>query len=93
MSKFNATHAGELTSELAGQEWGKNFYDKVVVRVDDMTEILSYYLAYKTSKDSPKFPNALKKGFAKAFDKFDGYQLAKYIKVRTKSLNLLTLLT
>jgi len=74
------THAlaGELTSELVGKEWGKNFYDKVVVRVDDMTEILSYYIAYKTSKDSPKFPNSLKKGFAKAFDKFDGYQLAKY---------------
>ena len=72
------THAlaGELTSQLSGAEWGKNFYDKVVVRVDDMTEIMSYYLAYKTSKDSPKFPNALKKGFAKAFDKFDGYQLA-----------------
>jgi 60 kDa SS-A/Ro ribonucleoprotein len=74
------THAlaGELTSELSGEEWGKNFYDKIVVRVDDMTEILSYYLAYKTSKDSPKFPNSLKKGFAKAFDKFDNYQLAKY---------------
>jgi hypothetical protein len=74
------THAlaGELASELNGKEWGKKFYDKVVVRVDDMTEILSYYLAYKTNKDNPKFPNALKKGFAKAFDKFDGYQLAKY---------------
>jgi len=74
------THAlaGELTSQLNGADWGKNFYDKVVVRVDDMTEILSYYLAYKTSKDNPKFPNSLKKGFAKAFDKFDGYQLAKH---------------
>lgn len=74
------THAlaAELTSELGGVEWGKNFYDKVVVRVDDMTEILSYYLAYKTNKDNPKFPNSLKKGFAKAFDKFDEYQLAKY---------------
>ena len=74
------THAlaGELTSELTGKEWGKDFYNKVVVRVDDMTEILSYYLAYKTTASSPKFPNALKKGFAKAFDKFDGYQLAKY---------------
>jgi hypothetical protein len=74
------THAlaGELTSELTGKEWGKNFYDKVVVRVDDMTEILSYYLTYKTNKDNPKFPNSLKKGFAKAFDKFDAYQLAKY---------------
>ena len=74
------THAlaGELTSQLNGAEWGKSFYDKVVVRVDDMTEILSYYLAFKTSKDSPKFPNSLKKGFAKAFDKFDNYQLSKY---------------
>jgi hypothetical protein len=74
------THAlaGELTSQLNGAEWGKDFYNKVVVRVDDMTEILSYYLAYKTSKENPKFPNSLKKGFAKAFDKFDGYQLAKH---------------
>lgn len=76
----SVTHAlaGELTSQLNGTEWGKDFYNKVVVRVDDMTEILSYYLAYKTEKDNPKFPNSLKKGFAKAFDKFDGYQLAKY---------------
>ena len=74
------THAlaGELTSQLTGFEWAKNFYDKVVVRPDDMTEILSYYLVNKTDKNKPKFPNALKKGFATAFDKFDGYQLAKY---------------
>lgn len=83
------THAlaGELTSHLNGADWGKDFYNKVVVRVDDMTEILSYYLAYKTSKDNPKFPNSLKKGFAKAFDKFDGYQLAKY-KGENKSIKL-----
>jgi len=76
----SVTHAlaAELTSQLNGAEWGKDFYNKVIVRVDDMTEILSYYLAYKTEKNNPKFPNALKKGFAKAFDKFDGYQLAKY---------------
>jgi 60 kDa SS-A/Ro ribonucleoprotein len=74
------THAlaGELTSQLTGFDWAKNFYDKVVVRPDDMTEILSYYLANKTDKNKPKFPNALKRGFATAFDKFDGYQLAKY---------------
>ena len=74
------THAiaGELSSYLTGSEFGKNFYDKIVVRVDDMMEILSYYLMYKTSKEYPKFPNALKKGFAKAFDRFDGYALGKY---------------
>ena len=67
------THAlaGELASDLSGKEWGKNFYDKVVSRVDDMTEIMSYYLANKTDKNHPKFPNSLKRGFAKAFDKFD----------------------
>ena len=74
------THAlaGELTSRVSGQEWSKNFYDKVVIRVDDMTEIMSYYINNKTDKNKPKFPNALKKGFASAFDKFDNYQLAKY---------------
>ena len=74
------THAlaGELASDLSGKEWGKNFYDKVVSRVDDMTEIMSYYLANKTDKNHPKFPNSLKRGFAKAFDKFDDYQLAKW---------------
>lgn len=86
------THAlaGELTSELKGTELGKNFYDKVVVRVDDMTEIMSYYLMHKTSKDNPKFPNSLKKGFAKAFDKFDAYQLAKY-SGKNKDLKLVDL--
>lgn len=75
------THAiaGELASELSGVEWGKNFYEGVVFRVDDMSEILSYYISNKTNSESPKFPNSLKKGFAKAFDKFDSYQLSKYI--------------
>ena len=74
------THAlaGELTSEVSGLEWAKSFYEKVVSRVDDMTEIMSYYLENKTDKKNPKFPASLKKGFAKAFDKFDTYQLAKY---------------
>lgn len=74
------THAlaGELTSEISGLEWSKSFYEKIVSRVDDMTEIMSYYLENKTDKNRPKFPSSLKKGFAKAFNKFDGYQLGKY---------------
>ena len=45
------THAlaGELASEISGKEWSKNFYSKVVSRVDDMSEILSYYLQNKTN--------------------------------------------
>jgi hypothetical protein len=45
---------------------------------------------HKTSKDNPKFPNSLKKGFAKAFDKFDAYQLAKY-SGKNKDLKLVDL--
>jgi len=71
--------AAELASFVGGQEWGKNFYDKIVYRVDDMTEILSYYLNHKTDKKHPKFPSALKRGFASAFDRFDNYQLSKYL--------------
>ena len=84
------THAlaAELTSRVSGQEWSKNFYDKVVVRVDDMTEIMSYYLENKTDKIKPKFPNSLKKGFASAFNRFDSYQLAKY-KSENKEVKLI----
>jgi len=66
--------AGELAKYVSGQDWAKNFYKEIARRPDDMTEIVSYYL----SKGNKKLPNSLKKGFAKAFDSFDGYQLAKY---------------
>lgn len=83
------THAlaGELTSHSTGLDWAKNFYDKVVVRPDDMMEIMGYYLSNKTDAKKPKFPNSLKKGFAKAFDRFDGYQIAKY-KADSKEVKL-----
>lgn len=83
------THAlaGELTSHSTGLDWTKNFYDKVVVRPDDMMEIMGYYLSNKTDAKKPKFPNSLKKGFAKAFDRFDGYQIAKY-KADSKEVKL-----
>lgn len=69
---------GELTQYSSGMTWAKNFYDKVVLRPDDMNEILAYYLNNKTDKSDPKFPNSLKKGFASAFNRFDDYQIAKY---------------
>jgi hypothetical protein len=70
--------AAELTSKSSGMDWSKNFFEKIVVRVDDMTEIMSYYLENNTNKNKPKFPNALKKGFASAFNKFNNYQISKY---------------
>lgn len=65
----------ELAKYISGQSWGKEFYSKVIRRPDDMTEIVSYYFGNKKNKS---LPNSLKKGFAKAFEKFDAYQLAKY---------------
>ena len=66
--------AGEIANTVKGEEWTKNFYDKVVYRVDDMAEIFSFY----TSQYGTPIPNSLKKGLAMAFDKFDEYQLGKY---------------
>ena len=65
--------ASELAKHIAGEKWAKDFYSAVIYRPDDMLEILSYH----TSKNG-KFPNSMKKGLAKAFDKFDAYSLAKY---------------
>lgn len=66
--------AGELAGRVKGAQWTKRFYDYVVRRPDDMTEILAYYLI----QNGKPIPNSLKKGLASAFSKFDGYQLAKY---------------
>lgn len=64
--------ASELAKHLSGREWAKNFYAAIIHRPDDMIEILSYH------KANGKVPASMKKGFAKAFDKFDKYTLAKY---------------
>ena len=59
----------------------RNFFNKVVVRPDDMLEItavVNTVFGDKRSNGKMKLPNGMKAGFKKAFDKFDGYQLAKY---------------
>lgn len=66
--------AAEISAYVSGQPWAKDFYKAIVRRPDDMMEIMAYYYA----KGGKTLPNAMKKGFANAFDKFDAYQLAKY---------------
>ncbi len=66
--------AAEIAGYVSGQPWAKDFYNKIIKRPDDMLEIAAYF----KSQGGKGLPNAMKKGFAKAFDKFDGYQLAKY---------------
>lgn len=65
--------ASELAKHIGGEKWAKDFYSSVVYRPDDMSEIVSYHV----SKNG-KLSNSMKKGLAKAFDKFDKYALAKY---------------
>lgn len=81
------THmASSIFAKYAGgTEWGSRFFDKVVNRVDDMTEIVACHLSRKQ-----KLTNAMKKGFASALGRFDDYQLAKY-KGENKSVKLVDL--
>lgn len=66
--------AGEIAKQVKGEQWTRPFFDKVVYRADDITEILAYYI----NKYGKPLPNSLKDGLARAVNKFDGYQLAKY---------------
>ena len=66
--------AASLAAQASGKPWSKSFYARIVKRPDDMLEIA----ALLKNKGSKKLPNAVKKGFAAAFDRFDGYHLAKY---------------
>lgn len=68
--------AASIAKTVKGENWTKNFFDKIVYRPDDMMEILACY--YKSGAKNE--PNALKKGFAKALQRFDAYQIAKYKK-------------
>jgi hypothetical protein len=73
-----ASKVANKIHELGGVPWGKNFFNKVVHRPDDITEILSYYIDNYTDAKNVKLQHALKEGLARAFGKFDAYQLAKY---------------
>jgi 60 kDa SS-A/Ro ribonucleoprotein len=82
MRSISHVAASELAKYISGEPWAKSFYAAVVYRPDDMCEILAYHYA-----NNGKTTNAMKKGFAAAFDKFDGYQLAKY-RMEGKSVSL-----
>jgi hypothetical protein len=76
MRSISHAVAAGLASRVAGTDWGRRFYDRIVRRPDDMLEITAAFLAREDS--GKNLTNAMKKGFAASFDRFDGYQLAKY---------------
>lgn len=66
--------AVELGRQLKGAAWTKRFFDRIVRRPDDVTEILACQLAFY----GKPIPNALKKGLGNALARFDAHQIAKY---------------
>jgi TROVE domain-containing protein len=51
--------------------------ERVIQRADELAEFVALYLDGKTRKEQP-LSAQVKKGLARAFAKFDAYQLAKY---------------
>lgn len=74
MNMRSVSHA--LTAVIAkhGKEYIKQTVADVVLRADDITEILSVYIVMY----GKPIPNGLKKALATALCKFDEYALAKY---------------
>lgn len=71
----SVTHAGGalLAKRVSGTTWGTDFYKALVVRPDDMTEVLAFC---KSTKNP--ITKAMRKGFALAMADMNQYQLAKY---------------
>lgn len=68
--------------------WLKSFYEHIVVRPDDISEILSCYAKMNaTDGKIRKVPNAMKRGFGTVLSNLSPYQIDKY-KMKSKSLSL-----
>jgi 60 kDa SS-A/Ro ribonucleoprotein len=81
--------AGELARRVSGTEWASRFYDKIVVRPDDMSEILAYYFFMNKFTDGKvKIPASIKRGFKRKLEKLDPYQIDKY-KMKGRDISLI----
>ena len=81
-----------LAKYVSGTDWGKRFYNKIVVRPDDMSEIVSAYanLNGMGLNDLKNIPNSIKKGFKEALERLDAYQIDKY-KMNNREVSLIDL--
>ena len=81
-----------LAKYVSGTDWGKRFYNRIVVRPDDMSEIVSAYanLNGMGLNDLKKIPNSIKKGFKEALERLDAYQIDKY-KMQNREVSLIDL--
>lgn len=84
--------AAAIAKKVSGSEWGKRFYNRIVVRPDDMSEIVSAYATLNKMdlKSINKIPNSIKKGFKVALESLDAYQIDKY-KMKKRNVTLVDL--
>lgn len=91
----SVTHfvAADIAKYIGATPWAKRFYNKIVVRPDDMSDILSAYANINGmgQKDIKKIPNAIKRGFKTALERLDAYQLDKY-KMKKRSISMVDLI-
>lgn len=74
MRSISHAMAGILGQVAKGEAWLRPFFRSIVKRPDDITEILAFSL----SRYGRPIPNAMRRGLAAAFDRFDAYALGKY---------------
>ena len=81
-----------LAKYISGQEYAKRFYNKLIVRPDDISEIVSAYAILNGMglHDLKKIPNSIKKGFKEALERLDAYQIDKY-KMQNRDVSLIDL--
>ena len=81
-----------LAKYISGTDWGKRFYNRIIVRPDDMSEIVSAYanLNGMGLNEIQKIPNSIKKGFKEALERLDAYQIDKY-KMENREVSLIDL--
>lgn len=81
-----------LAKAISGQDWGKRFYNKIVIRPDDMSEIIACYakLNGQDIQHVSKIPNSIKRGFKTALERLDAYQIDKY-KMNGREISMIDL--
>ena len=86
MNQRSVTHVGAVAAlkVLSGSPLATKFFTKrdrkenkggIVFRLDDMLEIIAYYFLRNPGKP---LPNSIKRGFKRALETADTYELAKY---------------
>lgn len=83
MRSISQALAANVAAKVSGENWTRRFFSAFPRRVDDVTELMSFYqntFAVDKSKKgyARSIPNAMKAGLRNSLGKFDTYQLAKY---------------